>query len=142
MGHKSGYLDESYFRAEEQEHLAQYRLAVPHLSVYSTAADEKNLRKKMLIDFARLQGTPDEELRKLDEILARAKDVDEGIREFRRFKEEREEEPKKTKARTAYDGNGKYLVAHSEDEMIQKLHEGYTLVQSLNADKYLLETQD
>jgi integrase len=141
MGHKSGYLDESYFRAEEQEHLAQYRLAVPHLSIYSTAADEKNLRKKMLIDFAKLQGRPDEELRKLDEILARAKDVDEGIKEFRRFKEEREEEqPRKAKVKTAYDGNGTYLVAHNEDELIRKLHEGYELIQSLSNDKYLLGT--
>jgi len=76
--------------------------------------------------------------------LARAKDVDEGIKEFRRFKEEsnkpsRPKELKTKKTRTAFDGNGKYLVAHSEDEMILKLHEGYRLVQSLNHDKYLME---
>lgn len=141
MGHKSGYLDESYFRAEEQEHLAQYRLVIPHLTVYTAPTDEKNLRKKMLIDFARLQGTPTEELQKLDEILARAKDVDEGIKEFRRFKEGAEEPKPQRKSKTAYDGNGRYLVAHSEDEMIQKLHEGYRLAQSLNNDKYLLEIQ-
>lgn len=81
MGHKDLYLDMSYFRAEEQLNLNEYRKVIPHLTVYATSTDEKNLRKKMLIDFARMQGTPENELKKLDEILARAKDVDEGIKE-------------------------------------------------------------
>jgi integrase len=141
MGHKGKYLDESYFRAEEQRHLSEYRKAVPHLTIYATSTDEKNLRKKMLIDFARMQGTPEDELKKLDEILARAKDVDEGIKEFRRFKEDEEAGKPRKKTKIAYDGNGKYLVAHNEDEMIQKLNEGYRLTQSLNHDKYLMEIQ-
>jgi integrase len=139
MGHKGLYLDMSYFMAEEQLHLNEYRKAIPHLTIYATSTDEKNLRKKMLIDFARMQGTPEDELKKLDEILARAKDVDEGIKEFRRFKEDGEAEQPRKETKTAHDGNGKYLVAHTEDEMIRKLHEGYSLVQSLNNDKYLLE---
>jgi hypothetical protein len=85
-------------------------------------------------DFARLQGTPESELRKLEEVLARAKTVDEGITEFRRLQEE-----PRTKAGTMHDGNGKYLVAKSEDEMIQRLHDGCRVVQALNHDKYLLE---
>ena len=36
-------------------------------------------------------------------------------------------------------GNGKYLVAKGEEEMIQRLHDGWTLKQALNSDKYLLE---
>jgi len=141
MGHKGLYLDMSYFMAEEQLHLTEYRKAIPHLTIYATSTEEKNLRKKMLIDFARMQGTPEDELKKLDEILARAKDVDEGIKEFRRFKEDGEAEQPRKETRTAHDGNGKYLVAHTEDEMIQKLHEGFRLVQSLNHDKYLMEIQ-
>jgi len=144
MGHKSGYLDESYFRAEEQNHLAEYRKAIPHLTVYSTPLEEKQMRSRMLVDFAKLQGFNTEELKKLEDILARAKDLDEGIKEFKKFKEEsnmpsESNELKTKKSRTAYDGNGKCLVAHNEDEMIQKLHEGFRLVQSLNHDKYLLE---
>jgi hypothetical protein len=42
--------------------------------------------------------------------LARAKDVDEAIQEFRRL---REEKPEK-KPKTMHDGNGRYLVAKSE----------------------------
>jgi integrase len=142
MGHKGLYLDMSYFKAEEQLHLNEYRKAVPHLTIYATSTDEKNLRKKMLIDFARMQGTPEEELKKLDEILARAKDVDEGIKEFRRFKEEPsslKEQEGERKRSTMHDGNGSYYVAHGEDEMIQRLHDGWNLLQSLNADKYLMK---
>jgi len=46
------------------------------------------------------------------------------------------------KPKRAHDGNGKYLVAHNEDEMLQKLHEGYKLIQGLNHDKYLMELSD
>jgi integrase len=101
MGHKGLYLDMSYFKAEEQLHLNEYRKAIPHLTIYATATDEKNLRKKMLIDFARMQGTSEDELKKLEEVLARAKDVDEGIKEFRRFKEETEQEKPQKKAKSA-----------------------------------------
>jgi len=133
MGHKSGYLDESYFRADEKQHLAQYRLAIPHLTVYSTPLEEKQLRSRMLVDFAKLQGYSGDELKRLEEVLARAKDVDEAIKEFRRFKDNPSDEP-----RTALNGNGKYHVAHGEAELIQRLHGGWKLVQSLNSDKYLL----
>jgi site-specific recombinase XerD len=135
MGHKGLYLDVSYFRAEESLHLAEYRKAVAHLTIYSTEIDDKRMRSRMLVDFARLQGTPEDQLRKLEEVLARAKTVDEGITEFKRL-----QEPTQRKPRTIHDGNGKYLVAKSEDEMIQRLHDGWHVVQALNHDKYLLET--
>jgi integrase len=142
MGHKGLYLDMSYFKAEEQLHITEYRKAIPHLAIYTAPTDEKKLRSKMLIDFARLQGTPEDELRKLEEILARAKDVDQAITEFRRFKDEPSgsgEQKGKRKTRTKQDGNGKYLVAKGEDELIGRLRDGYRLVQPLNHDKYLLE---
>jgi hypothetical protein len=41
-----------------------------------------------------------------------------------------------------HDGNGKYYVAHTEDELIQRLHDGYKLIQSLGPEKFLLETAD
>ena len=130
MGHKGGYLDDSYFRAEEERHLAEYRKAIPHLTVYATPVEEKQLRSRMLLDFAKLQGYGEPELKRLGEVLARAKDVDEAIKEFRRFKDEPE---------TLHDGNGKYYVARGEDELIQKLHDSWKLVQPLNHEKYLLQ---
>jgi integrase len=136
MGHKGGYLDESYFKAEEPLHLAEYRKAIPHLTIYSTPVEQKNLVAQAMKAFAAsYQGVTDEQLKRIDDIFARAKDVDEAIQEFRRF---REEKPEK-KLRTMHDGNGKYLVAKSEEELIQRLHDGWKLLQSLSHDKYLLE---
>jgi integrase len=132
MGHKGGYLDESYFRAEEGKHLAEYRKAVPYLTVYSASTDEEQLRKKSLLDFAKLQGYPEEELKRLEEVLARSKNTDEAIREFRRFQE-------KEDCKTLNNGNGKYFVVKGEDDLIQRLDDGWKLVQPLNHEKYLLQ---
>lgn len=133
MGHKGGYLDESYFRAEEERHLAEYRKAVPHLTVYSTPMEEKQLRGRMLLDFAKLQGYGETELKRLEEVLARSKNMDEAIQEFRRFKD--------TPSRET-DGNGKYYVAHGEAELVHRLHDGWKLKHTLSSEKFLIEHKD
>jgi hypothetical protein len=115
MGHKGGYLDESYFRAEEERHLAEYRKAIPYLTVYGTTLEEKQLRSRMLLDFAKLQGYNGEELKRLEEVLARAKDIDGAIREFKRFKDRPETLP---------NGNGQYVVAEGEAELLRRLKNG------------------
>jgi integrase len=139
MGHvNTEYLDGSYFRPVEKEMLENYRRALPNLTILQDIQSE-DYQKKQLLMQASLVLSGDK-LARLKEILARAKSVDDAVQEFRRFREEHEEiqEPRK-KTKTAHDGNGKYFVAHNEDEMIDKLHEGFKLVQSLNNDKYLLE---
>ena len=104
MGHKGLYLDESYFKAEEPLHLAEYRKAIPHLTVYAIPTEEKKLKAEMLLNFAKLQGYEDDQLKRLEDILARAKDMDEAISEFRRLNEE------------SANGNrtGKHSIAKSE----------------------------
>jgi integrase len=137
MGHKGKYLDESYFRAEEERHLAEYRKAIPHLTVYATPLEEEQRRKRSLLDFAQLQGFTEEKLKRLEDVLARS-NVDEAIQEFRRLEEEKPDR----KPRTMHDGNGKYLVARTEERLIQRLHDGYKLIQSLGPEKFLLVTSD
>jgi hypothetical protein len=41
--------------------------------------------------------------------------------------------------RTMTDGNGKYYVAHGDDELIQRLHDGWKLTKALNEEKFLLQ---
>jgi len=36
------------------------------------------------------------------------------------------------------DGNGKYYVARGDDELIQRLHDGWKLRKALNGEKFLL----
>jgi len=48
MGHRGGYLDESYFRPEEERHLEEYRRALPHLMVYPNPLEfEAKLEEKL-----------------------------------------------------------------------------------------------
>jgi hypothetical protein len=47
MGHSGGYLDEAYFRAAELEHVAQYRKAVPSLSLETQPESFKQELVKM-----------------------------------------------------------------------------------------------
>jgi len=143
MGHKAGYLDDSYFRAEEPLHLAEYRKAIPHLTIYNTPIEQKQLAAQIMKATAASLGTvTDEQLKRIDEIFARAKTIDEAVDEFRKFKTEETEEKRERKPKTMHDGNGKYYVAHNEDELIQRLHDGYKLIQSLGPEKFLLETAD
>ena len=85
IGHRGGYLDESYFRAEEQRHLEEYRKSIPHLSLYTSEAEEEERRKRSIVDFARFQGWPDDRIKQLEEILQRARTVDEAAEEFRKL---------------------------------------------------------
>jgi hypothetical protein len=129
MGHKGLYLDASYFNAEESLHLAEYRKAVPYLTIYAIPTEEKKLKAEMLLNFAKLQGYEDDQLKRLEDILARAKDMDEAISEFRRLKDE------------GANGNGKHIIAKSEPELLRRLDEGWNLVQNLNGDKFLLQKE-
>lgn len=136
MGHKGLYLDVSYFKAEENLHLAEYRKAVPHLTIYAVPTEEKKLKNEMLLNFAKLQGYDEDQLKRLEDILARAKNMDEAITEFRELKEDTTEaEAQKPKRES---GNRHYVV-HGEAELIHKLDEGAVLVQNLSEDKYLLK---
>ena len=47
--------------------------------------DEKKLRSKMLLDFAKLNGYEADQLKRLEEALQRAKDPEEAITEFRKI---------------------------------------------------------
>ena len=136
MGHQGLYLDMSYFKAEENLQLAEYRKAIPHLTIQSTPVEEKKLRSKMLVDFARLQGYDDDQLRKLEDVLARAKDVDEAITEFRHLTHDEKKTSQGTLNKTA---NGKYNVVKGESELVKYLDNGWSLIQSLSEEKFLMK---
>ena len=134
MGHKGLYLDMSYFKAEEPLHLAEYRKAIQHLTIYALPTEEKKLKSEMLLNFAKLQGYGEDHLKKLEDALARAKDVDEAITEFRRLKDD-------AKAASNGNGHGKHVIAKGESELVQKLNDGWSLVQTLNEDRFLLQRE-
>lgn len=125
MGHKGGYLDESYFRAEEERHLNEYRRVIPHLSVYPVQVEEEDRRKRALLDFAHFQGWSEQRIAQLKKILQKANTVDEAADEFRKLRLDIE---KKVEVR----------VVHDESLMIDYLQEGWELMRELDGDRYLL----
>jgi len=98
-----------------------YKRCRPYL--LGSPVSEEEMRKKQLLDTARLLGFEEEKLLKLKEILARGKSVDEAVEEFRRLSEEPAKE---------------HRVATGEPEMLRMLEEGWELVQELNGGRFLM----
>lgn len=87
------------------------------------------MRKRQLLDTARLLGYGDERITRLQEVLARAKTVDEGIEKFRRLREN-----------PGSKGNNVKII-HGEEALVDHLKQGWTLIKELNHDKYLLKSR-
>ena len=149
MGHKGQYLDISYFRAEEQRHLDEYRKIVKYLSIQEIKTDESKLRIQYMMDMAKMIGFSDDKIKRLEDTLQRAKNPDEALEEFRKLKDEPSQEFKKLNDDASVQKHvpqhskltrqQKYSVAKGENELVRRLDDGWNLVKSLSEDKYLLE---
>ena len=128
LGHKGEYLDEAYFKPQMQELLNEYRKAIPNLTILEPMADYEEIRKRQLLDTARLMGFGEEKLRRLEEVLARAKTTDEAIEEFKKLSE----------AQTDPEQRNNIKVVKGEKELVSHLENGWTIIKELNHDKYLL----
>jgi len=86
----------------------------------------EEMRKRQLLDTARLLGFNEEKIKRLEEILARTKNVDEAIEKFRRLQEDPPE---------AND----IKIVKGDEALVEHLKQGWTLIKELNHDKYLLK---
>ena len=89
--------------------------------------NEESLRRKQMLDTARMLGYGEEKMRKLTEILERAGTADEAAEEFRKLGEQ----PKL--------GNGRYEIVTGESVMLGCLSEGWTLERELNDERFLIK---
>ena len=131
LGHKGEYLDEAYFKPQMQALLNEYRKAIPNLTILEPLADYEEIRKKQLLDTARLMGFGEEKLRRLEEVLARAKTTDEAIEEFKKLSENPTDPQQK---------NNNIKIVKGEKELLSHLENGWTLVKELNHNKYLISS--
>jgi hypothetical protein len=111
-----------------QELLNEYRKAIPNLTILEPMADYEEIRKRQLLDTARLMGFGEEKLKRLEEALARAKTTDEAIEEFKKLSEN----PANPKERN------NVKIVNGEKELLSHLENGWTIIKELNHDKYLL----
>jgi len=128
LGHKGEYLDESYFKPQMQELLNEYRKAIPNLTILEPLAEYEDIRKRQLLDTARLMGFGEEKLKRLEEVLARAKTTDEAIKEFKKLSENQAQ------------NNNNVKIVRGEKELLKHLENGWNLTKELNHDKYLLSS--
>ena len=89
LGHKNmGYLDESYFRAQESEHLAEYRKAIPYLTIqepkeiHDLKRQLEDERRKREEEFTRLDELNEQLMKLLEtgDILVGGKSLKEAIK--------------------------------------------------------------
>lgn len=91
----------------------------------------EEIRKRQLLDTARLLGFGEERLKRLEEILAREKNVDEAIEQFKKIREEPDDPPRP---------NNHVKIVEGDEVLIEHLNQGWTLIKELNHNKYLLSS--
>lgn len=126
MGHILPGSQDTYYDQTKVEDLRRKYAQVNFFPQRGFITEE--MRKRQLLDTARLLGYRDERLRRLEEVLAKSKNVDEAIEKFRRFKENPGSEENNVK------------IVKGEDALMDHLKKGWTLVKELNHDKYLLKS--
>ena len=66
-------------------------MLIPQLTIIEPIGEYEEIRKRQLLDTARLLGFGEERLKRLEEVLAKSKNVDEAVEEFKKLQEEPEE---------------------------------------------------
>jgi site-specific recombinase XerC len=90
MGHFSGYanpalsMDSNYFRPDEEQLLDAYRAAMPKLIIAEEVGTEE-FRKKQAMDALKMLGYPEEKLKKVENLLAKARSLDDVLDEVRKM---------------------------------------------------------
>ncbi len=97
-------------------------------------------RKRQIIDMAKVFGFSEDKIKKMEDVLAKHRSVDESIQEIRRLKEDSDktaEESGESTAASNHDKSQRYFIVKGDDDMVRRLNDGWKLVQSLNDEKYL-----
>ncbi|MHA1581978.1 MAG: tyrosine-type recombinase/integrase [Candidatus Baldrarchaeia archaeon] len=133
LGHKGDYLDESYFRPFEEQVREEYKKAIPHLTILEVETPSiEEIRRKQLIDMAKLLGFSEEKIKKIEEILAKYKSVDEAMDEIRKLREEE----------MLPNGGRKIQVKLvSEKELVNYLETGWEIIKELKSGKIVIKRE-
>ncbi len=105
-----------------------YKRCLPFL--LGTSVNEEEMRRKQVIDTAKMLGFGEDRISKLREILARSKSVDDAVEEIRKFSLE------------LTNSNGyEHRLVNSEKEMMSLLNQGWEIERELNGGgKFLMRS--
>jgi len=137
MGHKGEYMDDAYFKPHLEMILAEYRKAIPNLTIMEEVKYEQMMARQLL-NTAKVMGLSEDKLKRLEEILARTKSVDEAVEEFKRLKDE---EFTSSDNGSYINGNGYRAKVISEVELIAHVEHGWDVVKELSEGKFIVRKQ-
>jgi integrase len=137
LGHKLPGSRDPYSQPSDEDMLEAYKKAYDHLRVYQVQNEAeltKRLRIQVLLDFAKAEGYDADKIKRLEDVLARGKDVDEAITEFRKLQgNDLSQNHKENHARQP-----RHVIAKGNNELLRKLDEGYKLMETLDGNRFLL----
>jgi hypothetical protein len=106
--------------------------------------DEEAIRRKTLLDFARLQGHPEQVLQQFQEVLENSDSVDDAIREITRSgimiipSNEVKEQTRKDHGLS----HGDYVIVNSDAHLAKYLKDGYEWVSELTREFMKTSVED
>lgn len=150
LGHKLSGSRDPYSQPSDEDMLEAYKGAYGHLRAYSLPMDENKQRLLNLLDKARYDAAignmNDVKFRKIEELLARAKNPDEAIEEIRKLRDD--ESPTEfhrlgEQAQPIQQQNkpSKHVIVKGDQELVRKLDSGYSLVETIGDDKFLMKLE-
>lgn len=138
MGHK-GYLDQAYFKPAVEQIVNEYRKAIPNLTVMEEVKYEQ-LRKRQALDTLKLLGFDEEKLKRVEEILTRAKNMDDAMEKIRRLKDQ--EFTGNSDNGSYVNNNGYRAKVVSEAELLAHVEAGWDVVKELSNGKFIVRKQN
>ena len=143
MGHKGEYLDASYFRPQIEELLNNYMKAIPNLTIMEQVDETQMLKRQARMQLRQLMELgllPQEEFKRLEERLSRAKNLDEYYEEIKRLKDR---EFTETNGNGPYvNGNGYEAKVVNESQLIAYVERGWDVVKELSDGRFILRKQN
>lgn len=133
LGHKGDYLDESDFKPFEEQVREEYKKAIPHLAIFEVETPSmEEIRKKQLLDMAKMLGHSDEKIKRIEEILAKYKSVDEAMDKIRKLREDE-----------LLPNGGRRFKAKivCEEGLVNYIEAGWEIVKELKSGKIVIKRE-
>jgi len=139
FGHKGEYLDDAYFKPRVEQLLNEYRKAIPNLTIMEEVKYEQ-LRKRQALDTLKLLGFDEEKLKRVEEILARSRTLDEAMETIRRLKDAEFIEPSENGS--FINSNGYEAKVVDEATLLKHVEQGWDVVKELSDGRFIVRKQN
>jgi integrase len=106
------------------------------------AYTDNDLRKRQILDTARLLGYSEDKIKRIEDVLARYERPDEALEEIRKLNLDPNGRDRKSDGADPANGHGQrksYKIIKGERDLVDSLNSGWNLVKELPEDKFILK---